>query len=76
MKKYIKKDEKGITLVALGIMIIILLILAGVETANMDDMNGIVSKAEETKDFAESQNAIDLSEENDLNSEAISRILE
>ena len=71
----LKRNEKGITLVALGVMLIILLILAGVATSNMDKMNDVVSQAEEIKKFVESKNEVKQSEERILNNEAISYII-
>ena len=71
----LKRNEKGITLVALGVMLIILLILAGVATSNMDKMNDVVSQAEDIKKFVESKNEVNQSEERILNNEAISYII-
>ena len=44
-----QKKEKGITLIALIITIIVLLILAGVTIATLTGDNGIITKANETK---------------------------
>ena len=74
MKKT-KSSEKGITLIALGIMIILLLIMAGVATSNMDESNGIITNAENIKDYVESKNSINKSEESITNSDAISYII-
>ncbi len=52
MKK-ISKVEKGITLIALVITIIVLLILAGVTIATLMGDNGILTKATESKDKTE-----------------------
>ena len=71
----LKRNENGITLVALGVMLVILLILAGVATSNMDEMNGVVSQTEDKKNFVESKNETNQSEERILNSEAISYII-
>ena len=71
----LKRNENGITLVALGVMLVILLILAGVATSNMDEMNGIVSQAEDTKKYVELKNEVNQSEERNINSEAISFII-
>ena len=55
MNKNINKNnkkqfkEKGITLIALVITIIILLILAGVSIATLTGKNGILTRAQETK---------------------------
>ena len=47
--KSIEKQEKGITLIALVITIIVLLILAGVTIATLTGDNGILTKASEAK---------------------------
>ena len=47
------KSEKGITLVALVITIIVLLILAGVTIATLTGNNGILTKANEAKESTE-----------------------
>ena len=73
MKK-IKINEKGVTLVAVGVMIFILLIIAGVATYNMDKMNGIIMQAEEIKNDAESKNVTIQSEEISINNELINYI--
>ena len=52
MKK-INMKEKGITLIALVITIIVLLILAGVTIATLTGDNGILTKATEAKDKTE-----------------------
>ena len=49
MKKYLKNTNKGITLIALVITIIVLLILAGVTIAMLMGDNGILTKATEAK---------------------------
>ena len=51
--KNISKVEKGITLIALVITIIVLLILAGVTIATLTGDNGILTKATESKDKTE-----------------------
>ncbi len=45
----VEKNEKGITLIALVITIIILLILAGITIATLTGENGILSKASTAK---------------------------
>ena len=50
MKKNIKKNEKGITLVALVVTIVVLLILAGISLNLVLGQNGIVNKAKEAKE--------------------------
>ena len=49
-KRRIKKDNNGITLIALVITIIVLLILAGVTIATLMGDNGILTKATEARD--------------------------
>ena len=48
--KFIKYHEKGITLIALVITIIILLILASISIATLTGENGILSKALKAKE--------------------------
>ena len=57
MKKEIKnKQEKGITLIALVVTIVVLLILAGVSISLVLNNNGVISKAKEARDkYAEAQ---------------------
>ena len=51
-----KKDENGITLVALVITIVVLLILAGVSISLVLNNNGVISRAKEAKNrYAEAQ---------------------
>ena len=49
MKSTLKKTEKGITLVALVVTIVVLLILAGVSINLVLGNNGIIAKAKEAK---------------------------
>ena len=50
MKKEIKnKQERGITLIALVVTIVVLLILAGVSISLVINNNGVISKAKEAK---------------------------
>ena len=50
MKKEIKnKQEKGITLIALVVTIVVLLILAGVSISLVLNNNGVISKAKDAK---------------------------
>ena len=49
-KKKIMKKNKGITLIALVITIIVLLILAGVTIASLNGDNGILTRAAESKE--------------------------
>ena len=53
MKNSIKKEEKGITLIALVITIIVLLILAGVAIDMLSGENGILTKAAGAKERTE-----------------------
>ena len=50
MEKYKVKTNKGITLIALAITIIVLLILAGVTIAMLTGNNGILTKVKEAKE--------------------------
>ena len=50
MKKYRVKTNKGITLIAVVITIIVLLILAGVTIAMLTGDNGIITKVKEAKE--------------------------
>ena len=49
MKKNIVKRQKGITLIALVITIIVLLILAGITIITLTGNNGIIKQATEAK---------------------------
>ena len=51
------RQEKGITLIALVITIIVLLILAGVAIATLTGDNGILTKAAQAKNATEKANA-------------------
>ena len=57
MKKEIKnKQERGITLIALVVTIVVLLILAGVSISLVINNNGVISKAKDARDkYAEAQ---------------------
>ena len=61
IKKGLKYREKGITLIALIVTIIILLILAGVSIAMLTGENGILTQAQKAKN--ETENAQVLEEE-------------
>lgn len=50
MRKFELKKERGITLIALVITIIVLLILAGVSIATLTGNNGILTRAQEAKE--------------------------
>ena len=64
-KKILKRGEKGITLIALVITIIVLLILAGVSIAMLTGENGILIQAQRAKNETENAQA---QEENILDS--------
>lgn len=49
------KNQKGITLIALVITIIVLLILAGVAIAMLQGDNGILTKAKEARDTSDAK---------------------
>ena len=53
MGKTLKKSNKGITLIALVITIIVLLILAGVSISMLTGQNGILNRAGEAKEITE-----------------------
>lgn len=57
MKTKWKKEEEGITLIALVITIIVLLILAGISIVTLTGENGILSKAETAKNQTEIEDA-------------------
>ena len=64
-----QRKQKGITLIALVITIIVLLILAGVSIAMLTGQNGILTQAENAKDRtadAEAQEREDLDKQNQL----------
>ena len=62
MKKQEIRKEKGITLVALVVTIIVLIILAGVSIAMLTGDNGIIKKVKDaktkTEDAAKNENQI------------------
>ena len=56
MEKIFNKEEKGITLIALVVTIVVLLILAGVSISLVLNNNGVISKAKDAKNqYAEAQ---------------------
>lgn len=60
MKKEIQpKEEKGITLIALVITIIVLLILAGVTIATLTGENGILTQAGNAKEITDEKGALE-----------------
>lgn len=73
MKAILKKEvkeNKGITLIALVITIIILLILAGISIATLTGENGILSKAEIAKQKTEEATAREILETSLLSASA------
>ena len=62
-----RSKQKGITLIALVITIIVLLILAGVSIATLTGENGILTKANEAKEATEQAKQDELAMLNDLN---------
>ena len=59
-----KKDNKGITLIALIVTIIVLLILAGITVASLSGDNGLIDKTSEAQfrtEIAQYQEDLDLS---------------
>ena len=60
MKKIMKKEKNGITLIALVVTIVVLLILAGVSINMVLGQNGIVTKAKEARDKTEQAKQNDL----------------
>ena len=52
-KRILKREERGITLIALVITIIVLLILAGVSIAMLTGENGILTQAQNAKNKTE-----------------------
>ena len=63
MQEKVKKETRGITLIALVITIIVLLILAGVSIATLTGQNGILTRAQDAKTqtgVAEEKEAISL----------------
>ena len=52
-KRILKRNEGGITLIALVITIIVLLILAGVSIAMLTGENGILTQAQRAKEDTE-----------------------
>ena len=56
-KVLIRKNAKGITLIALVITIIVLLILAGVSIAMLTGQNGILTQAQNSKTTTENKSA-------------------
>ena len=57
MNEILRKKERGITLIALVITIIVLLILAGVSIAMLTGQNGILTQAQNSKTVTENKSA-------------------
>ena len=53
MNEIVRKKERGITLIALVITIIVLLILSGVSIAMLTGNNGILTQAQRAKEATE-----------------------
>jgi len=49
----VREKEKGITLIALVITIVVLLILAGITVGTLNKDNGIIKEAKSSKEYAE-----------------------
>lgn len=64
-----KTGEKGITMVALIITIIVLIILAGVTIPSLTDKKGVINSAKEAKQDTESQTAKEMLQEEVLKSD-------
>ena len=58
-KRILKRKERGITLIALVITIIVLLILAGVSIAMLTGNNGILTQAQNAKKETETASVIE-----------------
>ena len=61
------KQEKGITLIALVVTIVVLLILAGVSINAIFSENGIINKAKDAQNKMDQATQNDLDEINELN---------
>ena len=59
MKILEKRENKGITLIALVVTIIVLLILAGISIMMLTGENGILVRAQEAKSKTERAEALD-----------------
>lgn len=67
--------ERGITIIALIITIMVLFILAGVATSKMSEMEGLIDKSKDTVEFIESANCSENNKKEQMNSAAISYII-
>lgn len=63
------KENKGITMIALIITIIVLLILAGVTIPNLTDKKGVINSAKQAKQDTESQAGKEMLQEEVLKSD-------
>ena len=68
-----RRKEKGITLIALVISIIVLLILAGVSIAMLTGQNGILTQAQKAKSETEKEEIIEKAKLEILNVQAENR---
>ena len=66
MFRFTKKDNSGITMIALIITIIVLLILASITLASLSGENGIIKKAHEAKNATESRQEQENNEINNI----------
>ena len=69
MNEIVRKKERGITLIALVITIIVLLILAGISIAMLSGDNGILNRAVQAKEATrggEAQETVRLAAINDV----------
>lgn len=54
-----KRQEKGVTLIALAITIIVLLIIAGISLGQLTDEKGIINQADETTSQAQRESILE-----------------
>ena len=76
-KKLLKRKERGITLIALVITIIVLLILAGVSIAMLTGDNGILTQAQRAKNETEKaadNEQLDLAKQEDFINETLNGV--
>lgn len=59
MKEILNRNEKGVTLVALIVTIIVILVIAGVGVSMLSGENGILRKAAKAKQFTEESTEIE-----------------
>ena len=73
MRNKIKKEEKGITLIALVITIIVLLILAGVAISMLSGENGILKQAVKAKEANERAQALEAAQSAYMSSQMVNQ---